>query len=80
MIEEKILLALQNIGILINEFNKDTKLSTLLLDSITYVSFFVELEILLNMELSDDFFSISVLNLNLLDLIEKLTVLKEVEL
>lgn len=79
MIEEKILLALQNIGILINEFNKDTKLSTLLLDSITYVSFFVELEILLNMELSDDFFSVSVLNLNLLDLIEKLTVLKEVE-
>jgi len=56
---------LQNIGVYVNEDDVETPLDVLIPDSITYVSFIVELERALQIEIPDEFLRMDTIqNLN----------------
>lgn len=62
MLINKILAVLQSIGVMVDESDMNEPLNILIQDSITYVSFIVELEKAINIELPDEFLASATFN------------------
>lgn len=68
----KIKEALENTGIYIEDFDAEAKLKEYLVDSLTFVSFFIEIENLFTIELPDEFYSQDMLEITIHELINKI--------
>lgn len=66
MIEE-IKQAMENIGILTDDVTEDTLMGDILNDSLTFTSFYVELEVLMQIDIPEDIFLINWKNKKLID-------------
>lgn len=66
--EEKIIKAMRNIGIILDDIDENTVVGDVLNDSLTFTSFFVELENEFNIQMSEEIFLIDWKNKKLIDL------------
>lgn len=66
----KIKCILENIGVYCNEIDENTVLHEFIEDSITFVSFFVEIESEYNIEIPDQFYTKDVMSYPIIKLVE----------
>lgn len=60
MFSEELLEILHEIGIYVEQIKMDYKIEDLIEDSLSYISFFIELESRYNIEFPEDFFAVNI--------------------
>lgn len=70
---DKIIEALDNAGVYIKDITGQEKLGDLIQDSLTYVTFVLEIERIFDVELDEDFYSDKVFESTLVEIVEVLT-------
>lgn len=63
---------LVSIGIYIEEFNENNIVGDIILDSLDYISFYIEIEKIFNIEIPDEYYVIDISEMTFSEFIEKI--------